>query len=119
MIECNALGRQSYRGQYHGQGDQTDTGDTGSTDGSDRRGGNDSSNGSRGQRNTVSLCYENNCYALHDGSTVHVNGGTQRNRKGRNLFGDTDFLYRVSIDRGIVALLVEVEKAKVITGKNF
>ena len=29
------------------------------------------------------------------------------------------FLYRVSIDRGIVALLVEVEKAKVITGKNF
>ena len=29
------------------------------------------------------------------------------------------FLNRVSMDRGIVALLVEVENAKVMTGKNF
>ena len=62
---------------------------------------------------------KHNGHTLHDGRTVHVDGGTKRDGKRRNLLGNTQpFLDSVSMDSGIVAFEVAVEKANAITGKN-
>ena len=60
---------------------------------------------------------QNNSHALHDGSTIHVDGRTKRNREGRIFLDTPTFLERVSIDIGMVALDVAVENANAITGK--
>ena len=41
--------------------------------------------------NTECLGCKHYSHTLHDGSTIHVDGRTQRNSKGRNLLGYTDF----------------------------
>ena len=41
--------------------------------------------------NTECLGCKNYSHTLHDGSTIHVDGRTQRNSKGRNLLGYADF----------------------------
>ncbi|CCY33950.1 unknown [Ruminococcus sp. CAG:60] len=42
--------------------------------------------------NSKCLRCKHNRNTLHDRSTIHVNGSSQRDRKGRNLFGNTHFL---------------------------
>ena len=46
----------------------------------------------RCQCNAKCLCRKTYCHTLHNGCTIHVDGCTQRNGKGRNLLGYTNLL---------------------------
>ena len=90
--QTDCFNRKSDRIKYHGQCYKTNTWNTCC---SDRSKGCCSDNGHiihRCQMNTKRLCRKYNRNTLHDGGTVHVDGCTKRNGKGRNLLGYTDLL---------------------------
>ena len=69
--------------------------------------------------NAESLGSKYNGDTLHDGSTVHVDGGSKRNGKRRNLLGNTHLFGNGVNGQRDGAFEVAVEKANAITGKNF
>ena len=90
--QTDCLNRKSDRVKYHCQCNQTNTWYSGC---SNRCQCCCSDNGNiiyHAQMDSECLSCEYNRNTLHDGSTIHVDRCSKRNRKGRNLLGNSDFL---------------------------
>ena len=88
----DTFGRKSYGIQYHRQSYQTNTRYTCSTDGSKRCCYHYGCQIAHRKRDTIRLCDKNYRNTLHDRSSIHVNGCTQRDSKRRYLLRYTHFL---------------------------
>ena len=88
----DTFGRKSYGIQYHRQSYQTNTWYTGCTDGCQSGSYDYGCQVTHSKGNAIGLSDKYYCHTLHDGCSVHVNGGTQRNGKRRYLLGDTHLL---------------------------
>ena len=77
----------------HGQGDETDGRDAGGTDGRQRCGGDDGQVSGDAEVDAVGLGREDDRDTLHDGGTIHVDGGTERDGERGNSPVDTDLLF--------------------------